>query len=235
MIVPFADISLYVYSLLGVLLLFEYLRVSPLLLLSAKAPLSLLFCYVGFSAFSIPGGTQVFFAYRACIMAGLFFGFAGDIALAFIHYDLVFLLGLVLFLIGHVMYAYAFAFLYISSAGSFLSSTPLNYAIAMAVVSLFIYIGLRGYFGDLKFPCLAYIIVITIMVVCANYLYFDNTYKLEGRELALVGAILFFISDLFVACEKFVVRSFVNRMFNLPTYYAAQFLIAYSVASLFPH
>ena len=45
----------------------------------------------------------------------------------------------------------------------------------------------------------------------------------------------FFISDLFVACEKFVYHSFLNRLLNLPTYYAAQFLIAYSISSLFAH
>ncbi len=46
----------------------------------------------------------------------------------------------------------------------------------------------------------------------------------------LGGDILFYISDLFVARQRFVVDSPVNRVVGLPLYYVAQFLLAFSAA-----
>ena len=43
------------------------------------------------------------------------------------------------------------------------------------------------------------------------------------------GAVLFFVSDLAVARDKFVGASFVNRAWGLPAYYAGQLLIAWSL------
>ena len=237
MSIAFDDISAFAFSLLAVLLVFEYLRPPPIVILTAKVPLSLLFCYVALTSATFPS-ENVYVAYRTCILYGLLCGLAGDVALAFIHSDRLFLVGLVVFLAGHVMYVFAFAFLCVSSAGDFAfvwKEEPLMNSAVMGVLSLILYLVLMEHFGPMRLPCLAYIVVITLMVAAANYLYFDSSYKREGREMALYGAVLFFISDLFVACEKFVYHSFLNRLLNLPTYYAAQFLIAYSISSLFAH
>ena len=45
----------------------------------------------------------------------------------------------------------------------------------------------------------------------------------------LVGAIVFAASDVAVARDRFVARSFVNRAWGLPAYYAAQLVLAWSV------
>ena len=44
------------------------------------------------------------------------------------------------------------------------------------------------------------------------------------------GALLFYLSDLFVARHRFVTTEFLNRGFGLPIYYAGQVLIALSIS-----
>jgi hypothetical protein len=43
--------------------------------------------------------------------------------------------------------------------------------------------------------------------------------------------VLFYLSDLAVARQRFVHASFVNRAFGLPLYYAAQILIGLTVGA----
>jgi uncharacterized membrane protein YhhN len=43
------------------------------------------------------------------------------------------------------------------------------------------------------------------------------------------GALLFYVSDIFFARQRFVVRQYVARLAGLPLYYAAQFMIAFSI------
>jgi uncharacterized membrane protein YhhN len=50
-----------------------------------------------------------------------------------------------------------------------------------------------------------------------------------GAWFILVGAVMFYVSDIFVAHQRFVMQSFTNRLIGLPLYYAAQFLLAFSV------
>jgi uncharacterized membrane protein YhhN len=47
--------------------------------------------------------------------------------------------------------------------------------------------------------------------------------------LLLAGALAFFASDLAVARERFVERSFANKLWGLPLYYGAQLLLASTV------
>ena len=45
----------------------------------------------------------------------------------------------------------------------------------------------------------------------------------------LAGALLFYLSDLLVARQRFVAPGLVNRVVGLPLYYAGQVLLAWSV------
>jgi hypothetical protein len=49
-----------------------------------------------------------------------------------------------------------------------------------------------------------------------------------GRFLVLNGAFSFYLSDIFVARQRFVQASFWNRLIGLPLYYLGQFQIAYT-------
>jgi len=43
---------------------------------------------------------------------------------------------------------------------------------------------------------------------------------------------LFYVSDIFVARQRFVARQHINRLVGLPLYYAGQFMIAFSIRFL---
>jgi hypothetical protein len=45
-----------------------------------------------------------------------------------------------------------------------------------------------------------------------------------------VGALMFTASDIAVVRDRFVKRGFLNRLWGLPLYYAAQLIIAWSIA-----
>ena len=78
-------------------------------------------------------------------------------------------------------------------------------------------------------PVIAYIIVITAMVVGAFTILGDSALVSTGRFVVLFGAVSFYISDLFVARDRFLKTEFVNRLIGLPLYYGGQFLLAFSV------
>jgi hypothetical protein len=62
------------------------------------------------------------------------------------------------------------------------------------------------------------------MVVCAA-----ASFAARGNTWIPIGAVGFYLSDLSVARDRFVVSEFVNRLWGLPLYYAAQVAMAWSV------
>ena len=67
----------------------------------------------------------------------------------------------------------------------------------------------------------AYVAVISAMVATAA-----GAFGATGDAQLLAGAIAFFGSDLAVARERFVEKSFTNKLWGLPLYYGAQLLLA---------
>ena len=51
----------------------------------------------------------------------------------------------------------------------------------------------------------------------------------SGAWFILTGAVSFYVSDILVAHQRFVMEHFYNRLIGLPLYYTAQFLLAFSV------
>tara|TARA_R110002050_G_scaffold299864_1_gene466648 strand:- start:401 stop:1201 length:801 start_codon:yes stop_codon:yes gene_type:complete len=222
--------------LLSILLYYEACESRSWVKLSAKIPLSLLFCYVGYTSYLLTQEADVdALYYRKIVCFGLVLGLVGDIFLA-IDAKSCFVLGLISFLLGHLMYVVAFAFLVEISPVTVMQQVvdPMVMALQciLVVSSIIIFVGLSPYLGDLKPYVVVYIFVITCMVGAAIYVFFDAHYFWEGRLFILVGSISFYISDIFVASNKFLGRSFMNRAFTLPAYYFGQFLIAFSIAML---
>jgi uncharacterized membrane protein YhhN len=77
----------------------------------------------------------------------------------------------------------------------------------------------------MKIPVIAYIVVISVMVILAF-----GTINGARNWLIPIGATLFFVSDLFVARNRFVSPGIVNPSLGLPLYYTAQVLLALSVS-----
>jgi uncharacterized membrane protein YhhN len=64
-----------------------------------------------------------------------------------------------------------------------------------------------------------------IVLVFSGYVYL-------GRVMVFSGASCFYVSDLFVARERFMKKAPINRFLGLPLYYTGQFLLAFSVGLL---
>ena len=197
------------------LMLGEYLD-NDRIRYTSKPIASLAFIAVGALALS---GNSTISEFELAVIAGLILGAIGDMALLS---EQGFLAGLVAFLLGHLHYVLAFA-----------TVAPLaTWATPIALVPIAIAIGalrwLWPHVGSLRIPVIAYVAVITAMVIGGLAVWRGAAIAHPTRMLA--GTLLFFASDFAVAREKFVVSSIGNRIIGLPLYYAGQLLIAWSIS-----
>ena len=151
-----------------------------------------------------------------CIAAGLVLGAIGDVLLMYAS-ERAFLAGLVAFLGGHVAYVAAFARVIPIAHWP---DAPLVRIVPPIVAALIALAWLWRHLGSMRVPVIAYVAVITTMVIGA---------LVVDRAITTAGALLFFASDLSVARDRFVRPALANRAWGLPTYYAAQLLFAWSL------
>ncbi len=154
--------------------------------------------------------------YGAWVLVALGFCFAGDLLLLS---ERLFLPGLVTFLLGHVAYIVAFHSILPASSWSWRWLAPVVAAAALATGWLW------PHLGSLRSAVLAYVVVISVMVWGALAV----TVEGGADPRIAVGAVLFYLSDLSVARDRFVRRAFLNRAWGLPAYYAGQLLLAFTV------
>jgi uncharacterized membrane protein YhhN len=157
--------------------------------------------------------------YGCAILAGLVLSWFGDVFLIPRGRPQIFLAGVLSFLAGHV--AYAVAFLLRGVNGGMFAVAAL--AAALVAVVVLRWLGPRVP-ADMRVAVPAYIFVISIMVVCAA-----SSFAARGNPWIPLGAIGFYLSDLSVARDRFVTSEFINRLWGLPLYYAAQVVLAWSV------
>ena len=194
-------------------LLFADARDARRLAFFCKAAASL--CFV---LLSVSLHIQVRGTFGALVFGGLVMAFGGDVALA-VPGGRAFLVGLGLFLVGHLAYIAAFAA--VVPPGGWLSPA----SAAPAIATLIAYAVLSPKLGAMRGAVVAYMAAITVMVVAAMAA--RRAGHGHGNAL-LSGALLFYVSDLSVARDRFVARAFVNRAWGLPAYYAAQVLMAWA-------
>ena len=163
--------------------------------------------------------------YYNFLLAGLIFCLLGDIFLALPQKGM-FLAGLAVFLAGHLLYA--FGFFRVTEIGEW---TGMGFLVIVAAGGL-IYFRLRIYLGQMKIPVIFYMIVISVMLTGAWSVFGDYNLAGSGRIMVFAGAFLFYLSDLFVARNRFVKKEFSNRLIGLPLYYTGQFLLAFSAGFL---
>ncbi|MEZ4319245.1 MAG: lysoplasmalogenase [Myxococcota bacterium] len=177
---------------------------------SASAGFVLLGALVG-----LPSGSPA----QLAVFVGLLFGAVGDLCLLS-RDKRWFLAGLVSFLLNHVAYVVAFVLLGVEPVWAGLAAVPL------AGFAWLVWRWLATRAGKLAGPVFAYIVVISGMVACAV-----GTLGSAGPVL-LVAAVLFFVSDLCVARDRFVSPGPENRLVGLPLYYSAQLLFAWGAGAL---
>lgn len=158
--------------------------------------------------------------YGAWLLAGLVLCWLGDALLLPPGQSIWFQLGIGSFLLGHLAYGVAF---------TRLAPDPLALALAgLAVGGLAVVVlrWLRPHVpADFRVAVVAYVAVISLMVVISL------AAVASGAPFAIaVGAVGFALSDLSVARDRFVAPGFVNGAWGLPLYFAAQLVLAHSVA-----
>jgi uncharacterized membrane protein YhhN len=194
-------------------------------------PLSTLIC-IAIAAASFTQPEHVPW-YSILIVAGLVFSLAGDWLL--IDSDELprrFVFGLVAFLCANVCYIFAFAY------AQTVRNAPLDLGRVVLVAALLVVLGGVVYFymrpslGRLRQPVLLYMTVISLMVHQAVVGVQPGLGVLSQPALAVGGALLFYMSDLMLALNKFVFddEGTNNSVWVLSTYYCAQLFIALSAS-----
>ena len=151
---------------------------------------------------------------NALLTVGLLFGSLGDIFLTNSE-EVYFKLGLSSFLIGHIFYIIYF-----------IKNFKFNFkGLLISLIILFASIGVSYWIipnlqQDLKIPVLVYIFVITTMAITTNFYQYWNIY-------AIVGAVLFLISDSMIAINQFVQPFPYAQLGIMLFYYLGQWGIAY--------
>jgi uncharacterized membrane protein YhhN len=170
-----------------------------------------LLCSLGYLVLALSFGWGS--SYAEWVFLGLALCFLGDVLLLS-RRSRVFLAGLIAFLLGHMAFAVAFAQLGQPSAG------------VLGVVLLAsgaVLAWLWRYLGNWRLPVAVYMLVISLMVGLGLGV---------ARVEVWLGALLFYLSDLFVARQRFVVAEPINKWLGLPLYYAGVYLLAWSVRAL---
>ncbi len=162
--------------------------------------------------------------YGKVLLLGLALSFLGDVLLIGESRQ-AFLGGLAAFLLAHVAYINAFI----------VNGVSLRWLAGAALPVAGIAVGIAMWLApytppELSLPVRLYTVVISGMVIAA----FGARGK-GGSVLILVGALLFFMSDLSVAALRLVQTDFPTYVWGLPLYYAGQLCLALSVSQSRSH
>lgn len=157
-------------------------------------------------------------SYGHWILAALLLSWLGD-AFLLSRKPPIFRAGLFSFLAAHLCFAWAF---HSSGVSAF---TILIAALHAAAIGALILNWLWPHLpaGD-KAPVVVYVVVIMLMCVAAA-----SYATASGNWIVLPAAVVFAISDISVARDRFIARSWHNRAWGLPLYFTAQLALAWSV------
>jgi uncharacterized membrane protein YhhN len=165
------------------------------------------------------------------VVAGLILSWLGDVILLLsTRSELFFAMGLVAFLIAHLLYIAAYVRSVRGTAGpAFLRRQPgwlLPFLLLFAGLYGVLYPGL----GSMRIPVFVYTATILLMAVFA----LDRRDRVPESSFyaCLFGALLFILSDSLLALDKFLVPIPYSGLLVMSTYVAAQYLI---VEGFTPH
>ncbi len=156
--------------------------------------------------------------YRALVVAGLALSLAGDLFL--VRPERRLLAGMVAFFLAHLAYIAAF----ISEAGA-----PARFVVPAvgALYGIALMWFLWNDMGAYRLPASAYTAVLVVMIWAASDQFLSIP---DPRTLAaFAGGVLFLLSDSVLAVEQFRAPFRYSPAIVMSTYYAAQWLIAFSV------
>ncbi len=157
------------------------------------------------------------------IVIGLLFGLGGDISLMFREQSQkAFLIGLLSFMIGHIVYMIAF------SLGTNFFEAIQWWAVLLVVpypvVALLLNKSLKEHMGKMKIPAMVYMGIILAMSAFALLRGFSTNPL--SFWFVFLGSVMFIISDAVLAFEQFKNMVVYNHAVVMATYITAQLLIA---------
>jgi len=160
-------------------------------------------------------------AMRGWFVGAVVFSLAGDVFLMLPDPRRFFIPGLASFLVGHVLYIIGFTRADLSGMGLLVGGIVAF--VALAAVGPTIVKGSQEVDRVLPGPVLVYILTISVMVTCAIG---------SGSWVAIVGALLFYVSDFCIGWSRFVQGFRLERMAIITTYHVAQILLGASLATI---
>lgn len=212
-------ISMFVY-------MYFYFKAPKVIVFALKSLTSLFFVGIGLFCFLKWYSDDVFALY---LLLGLAFGFLGDISLGLRYLypklkKMSFLLGILMFFVGHVFYSISFflikgfnLYLY------FVASLFLSFFL------IFITYKTKVMFGKIRYFVYSYIYISSLVLTFAFLNLIDeyNNLKLS----LLIGAFLFVLSDILLCYVYFGKINNLRylKMVSISTYYCGQIVIASSI------
>ncbi len=191
----------------------------------AKLSASAAFVALGACALGGGGGSAAHAPYARAIFVGLVLGAIGDACLLGAG-KRWFLGGLVAFLLGHLAYVVGIAM--IEPVARWPGDAGLT-AVVPIVAAAVVLASLWRHLGSMRLPVIGYVVTITVMVVAAIAAAHGAALPSPNRSYLVVGACVFFASDVAVARDRFVAHRFSNKLWGLPAYFAGQLLFAWSM------
>ena len=166
------------------------------------------------------------------VLAALLLSWIGDVILLFTDLgEIYFILGLIFFLIAHILYCILFNKLNrIRKKQNKTFFVIGSILIAVYLISMVSF--LMPHLGDLEIPVSIYATVISIMLLFA----FNGllVWEKPGNLLIFLGAFFFVVSDSILALNKFYHPIPKSSFFIMLTYLLAQYLIVLGVLKLNP-
>jgi uncharacterized membrane protein YhhN len=170
------------------------------------------------------------FVSKKWLLAALLFSWIGDCVLLFADLgELFFIVGLVAFLIAHILFI--ILFMKINTVKRNLN-TPVFW---VGILSITIYLAkilsvLLPTLGNLKIPVSIYALTISVMLVTALRGAF--MWQNKSKYTVLIGAIFFVTSDSILAIDKFYEPISLATFWIMLTYLIAQFCITYGILKI---
>ncbi|RTY89110.1 lysoplasmalogenase [Flavobacterium sp. GT3R68] len=170
------------------------------------------------------------FPTKSWLFSALVFSWIGDIILMFAFKgELYFILGLISFLISHLLYI----ILFVKQGNTTRHRKNIIFWIAFILILLYLK-NMLGFLypklGDLKIPVTIYALTISTMLLMALKGYFS--WKKPENITILFGAIFFVMSDSILAINKFYEPLPYANFMIMMTYLIAQFAIVVGIENL---
>jgi len=167
-------------------------------------------------------GKQLEAKTRRIMLLALTFSLIGDVLLMFDDVSMnYFIGGLVAFLIAHIMYILVF----LDKRNS--SQKPLVFITLLLIYVLVLFYILKGGLGSMLIPVIAYVITIFTMAITSSLR--KGNVPTISYNLVLIGALLFVISDSFIAINKFYSAVPNEHILIMSTYALAQYCIVMGI------